>query len=1109
MKAVIRLKSVFICCLLLTAYCLLPALTFSQFYNGSQMEFGKNRVQFNESRAWQWYKFDKCNVYFYMGGKELAIYTSRQAKKYTENIEKLFDYNLDDKVLFIVYNKQSDFKQSNVGLEYEEPTNIGGVTKIVGSKVSLYFNGDHADLDKQIKAGIVEVLINQMMYGGNVKDMVKNSTLLNLPRWYIQGLVAYISNEWNTDIDSRVRDGILTNKYKRFNGLDGTDAVFAGHSIWNYIAETYGTSVISNILYMTKVSRNVESAFLFVLGVSMKTMTNDWMQYYIDRYNKPDESKDFPERSVLKKIKGTRVYQHFKISSDGNYAIYTTNELGQYKVWLYDFKKKIRKGVPLGKAKRIMKHEKKLDRPADYSYPLLAWHPNGELFAIITERKGGLLLSYYTLSKKKLETLKIFNFEKILDFSYSDDGKQFVMSAVQNGQSDIYVYNVASASYEQITKDIYDDLTPKFMNGSSKIIFASNRPNDTIRFMNGYPLNLSENLQPMNQKDLFIYNYKQKNPVLRRVTNSPLVNESYPCEFDKEHLCFLSDENGIRNRYLGILDSAISYVDTTEHYRYLTRSYPITNYSRNIQEQDINLKSKKISEVVFNKKKYRMFISDMPDATIQMDVELQNTSYKEYILKQFAKEKVSQKENEPKVVQNVQVIIKEEKQSVKDSIGFDINNYTFENESKKETKTPPSPVQSSPDTTTAHVASFQLPQQRNYFIFFSTDYVITQLDNSYLNPVYQKFTGPGAIYLNPGFTGFFKIGLSDLFDDYKITGGVRLSGNLNSNEYYMSYENRMHRLDKQLVLHRQALLDFSSGSSSVKIHTHDVQYVLKYPFNETSSLRGTLSIRDDRTAFLATNDYNLAHPNTYEYWGGSKLEYVYDDTRKRGLNAYHGTRLKFFAEYYKQINKQETDMEVVGCDIRHYTKIHRDFIWATRFSASTSLGKQKLIYYMGGVDNWLSPKFNNSTPIDLNQNYMYQTLATPMRGFIQNIRNGNSFALINNELRLPVFRYLMNRPLKSDFLNNFQIIGFGDVGTAWTGKTPYDDKNSLYTQTIGGPPSPVTVVVQTRREPIVAGYGWGIRSRLLGYFMRLDWAHGWEDGKIGKRVFYWSISLDF
>ncbi len=202
-----------------------------------------------------------------------------------------------------------------------------------------------------------------------MRDVVKNSTLLTLPNWYIRGLVSYISNEWDTDIDSRVRDGILTGKYRKFNGMEGVDALYAGHSIWNYIAETYGKSVISNILYMTKVTRNIESAFLFVLGVSMKNMTSEWMNYYTTRYNEADTTKKLPTQSLLKKPKITRVYQRFKTSPDGNYAVYTTNELGQYKVWLYDFKTQ--------KAKRILKREQKLDRPVDYSYPLVNWHPSG------------------------------------------------------------------------------------------------------------------------------------------------------------------------------------------------------------------------------------------------------------------------------------------------------------------------------------------------------------------------------------------------------------------------------------------------------------------------------------------------------------------------------------------------------------------------------------------------------------------------------------------------------------------------------------------------------------------------------------------------------------
>jgi hypothetical protein len=42
------------------------------------------------------------------------------------------------------------------------------------------------------------------------------------------------------------------------------------------------------------------------------------------------------------------------------------------------------------------------------------------------------------------------------------------------------------------------------------------------------------------------------------------------------------------------------------------------------------------------------------------------------------------------------------------------------------------------------------------------------------------------VYFNPSLNGFFKIGISDLLDDYKIVGGFKLAGDLNSNEYFLS-----------------------------------------------------------------------------------------------------------------------------------------------------------------------------------------------------------------------------------------------------------------------------------------------------------------------------------
>ena len=80
-----------------------------------------------------------------------------------------------------------------------------------------------------------------------------------LPDWYINGLISYVRNTWNVQIDNRVRDGIITKKYLKFNHLSGEDAIYAGHSIWKYIVDTYTESAVSNLLYMTRINRNIES----------------------------------------------------------------------------------------------------------------------------------------------------------------------------------------------------------------------------------------------------------------------------------------------------------------------------------------------------------------------------------------------------------------------------------------------------------------------------------------------------------------------------------------------------------------------------------------------------------------------------------------------------------------------------------------------------------------------------------------------------------------------------------------------------------------------------------------------------------------------------------
>lgn len=1086
----------------------------AQFYNGMQMTFGKNRVQYNDF-FWQYYRFDKFDTYFNQFGKNLALYTQYVAEKEITRIENQLDYNLDRRIIFLIYNKLTDFRQSNIGLvNGNDDYNTGGMTRIVSNKVFLYFEGDHKKFQQQITQSVAQVVLNEMLYGNELRENVANSTLINIPDWYMQGLLSYYSDNWNVDIENRVKDGILSGKYKKINRLTGDDAIYAGHSFWYFIEKTYGRSVIPNIIYITRINKSAKQGFLYVLGSSLKDISKEWWAYFQDRYkNDKINPTDFGT-TLLKRPKKTRVYQRLKVSSDGRHIAYVTNEMGQYRLWLYD--------EQTGRKKCLLKREHKLDQIPDYTFPVMAWHPNGHVLTYISEEQGGLKLCHYDIDNKTLTTKNFLYMEKVLDFSYSADGSRLVMSAMREGKVDIYVHTLASATNEQITDDIADDQTPKFVNNGRKILFSSNRISDTLITGSYDPAGISPYYR------LFSIPYPRSGSKLTRVTYDDQANHTLPNELSPNKFLYLSDANGIRNSYIANFDSVISLVDTTVHYRFFTKSYPVTNYATNVLDQDVDKKNGKIGRIFFWKNRNQLFESEIPSDSVHG--RLKNTDFRNDYLKRLRTEdstatvvkKAVQTRKASSYQKFVPFAADSAKAKGKTETAIDINNYVFEIEKpegerlrqiKAPVRTPGKPENDSTNNPQNKIRIYQTA--------FYTNLLVSQVDFTFLNSSYQVYSGGGSYY-NPGFNALIKIGTTDLFEDYKVTGGFRIPLDFSSTEYLLSFENLKKRLDKQIVFHRQGYKNTieltENGSPSyylIKTVTTDGYFILKYPFSQVLALRGTASVRNDRVSFLSTDPVALAKPDIHNYWGGLKLELIFDNTRSLGINIYSGTRFKAFGEAYKQIDMKKSDLFVLGADFRHYEVLHRNLIFATRFAGSASFGHKRIAYFLGAVDNWinLSTKvstFDNSIPVDPNGHYAYQAQATNMRGFVQNVRNGNNFFVMNNEIRWPFIKYFANYPLSSNFWNSLQIAGFFDAGSAWTGWTPFSGKNA-YDKNIIPTNGQGTVVVtlDSNRSPIVYGYGFGFRAQILGYFMRFDWAWGIENNVVLPSVFYFSLNLDF
>lgn len=1060
---------------------LLLCLTFgasAQFYNGHQMRFGKNRVQFDEFE-WYYYRFQKFDTYFYAGSKITALSTATIANKTLEETENFFEHQLKQRIVFVIYQNLSDFRQSNIGLNTgDEQYNIGGVTKVVDNIAFLFIEGDVNSLEEQIKSAITNIILNEMLYGSDFSSKVANTTLINMPAWYVDGLLRFVSEEWDSESDNLTRNALNAGKFENFNQLSGEDATIVGHAIWNFVAETYGKQVIPNIVYLTRVTKNPESGFLYVLGISMSMLQQDLTDFYKIQYKVHENTAEDPQgKELIKKSRKDVKYYQLQYNSNSDMVAWTENIYGKYRIKIQDLK--------TGKTKVIFTREHKLDQITDYTYPVIKWHPSGKMLGFIIEKRGCIFYMTYNTETKETKEIELKNLEKANSFDYSHDGFIIVIAGFINGSSDIFSFNIPASTLTNLTNDNADDYSPMFVNKSRQIVFSSKRQGDSN------PGRRNDNIETQKYNDIFIYDLATKH--IEQITKSPYIHEEYP-DFKNYNYTYLSDENGIKNIYSAHQDSAISFIDTTTHYRYYLNKQQLTNYKNNILEYNTDKFSNANTIVYLKDSKYHLLFNEtLPKNSTPSEKTNFRTIYDKRIDRSNT-QKASIQIIDTSQVQNGLQDPKE--------LSININNYVFESELLRTVKSDDNEFDENGNAKESRIGK--------YFTTFYTNYVVSQIDYGFLSNSYQAFTG-SAFYFNPGFNMIFKVGTSDLFEDYRITAGFRFSGNFDSNEYLLSFENLKSRWNKQVVLHRQVIINYA-GDYYVKTFNHEAFYILRYPLSQVSAFQFTGNLRQNKNSYLSIDYPSLLADDEFDYWGGLKSEFIFDNTKAISTNILSGTRFKVFGEFYKQIDKRKTDLFVAGVDFRYYKPIHKNLIFAGRFASSASMGSAKLIYYLGGMDNWINMSSKNSTfnqdiRIDPDINYVYQAVATNLRGFSQNIRNGTNFAVVNAELRWPIISYIYKRPINNDFLKNFQLISFFDIGSAWSGITPFSGNNAYENDYYDN--YPVTVIIHNDNFPIVSGYGFGVRSKIFGYFIRADWAWGIDNNAIQPRMFYLSLSTDF
>lgn len=1105
---------------------LIAFLLFGVRASGQQASetFGKNRIQYKKF-DWTYLSSENFDVYYYDDRKRVAQESIQYLEAEFDRITDLIGFYPYQKTKVFLYNSIADLQQSNIGLNYSQFA-AGGETQFIKPYVEIAHPGTVEEFKEELIFKFSDLMLNEMMFGGSLKDMFQNAVLLNLPDWFVPGAARYVAKGWNEEMDDFVRQFIASGKSNKALKLDGKESALIGQSIWNYIVEKYGKSSINNILNYTRIIRNEEKSVLITLGVPFKQLMVDWKYYYGNmeqavskNYVSPADSNRFSPSH-----RKTVVFTTIKISPDGNNIAYAENDRGKFRVIVKSLVNG-RETVILNAGNKVIKQD------VDYRVPLISW-ADANTLGVIGVKNGQFVFWLYDLVTKSKLPRELDRFSNIRNFDFSGNGRLAVLSADFEGQNDLYLISSRRDRTRRLTNDMFDDLDPSFIPGTNTIVFSSNRTTDSLSS------SIKDYAKSVNRYNLFLYNLDTTVVAVKKLTNT-LGRDFKPKALDENNVYYLSDQRGIVNLF--------RYNPNTGIYA------QITNFYSSIKDYDIDFANRSLAVVMTNDLKEDMFVINNFDynrqiftppsrrkemlqakaVTERRKQEQQQQPSKNMTVKDLINQRLKEKQDTARQQQTTPV---KKDTVVKKNGDINTDDYKFDEPVKKDTLKPQAPKEKAINTDD-YVFEDEVVKSKQPSESFLTRYMKAREATRVTGPFpYAPKTSSENLlttFVIDQLTGFgmkIETQMNDMQENYRFLGGVHLSlRDFKSGSVFAEFQYLRNRLDYSLRFDRKVIFweTKQDDISNVELQKYSFQKIeagISYPI----SVRTRVSLEPfagftqfvDRGKSIPQGSVTPEFlPTKQQFYSGSKFELVYDNSLSTGMNIIEGTRGKLSAVYYGAIGNSDKSFGRVSIDLRHYQKIYREIVFAVRGFAGTFFGPSPKKFMLGGMDNWFQNTINYEgvqNPLmtsvgSYNENLLFSEFATSLRGFDFSTIYGNSVAMATAELRVPLIRALSNGPIASNFFRNLQFTAFYDVGTSWTGSLPFNSESSvrrrIVPENLSG--SPFRIEIDEYLNPWLYSYGLGMRTMMLGYYMKFDLAWPVENYHVKDPRFFVTLGFDF
>ena len=1109
---------------------LLAVLAASAAPAGAQyFAFGKNRVQY-QTHDWYTVRTEHFDVFFYErdasaarpvgtapGGRVLAEFAAEAAEEAYREVSALFGTDVARRVPLLVYPTHADFAVTNAVELPVYAEGIGGVTELFKNRIAVPFTGDWRDFRRVVHHELVHAVVNDLYYGGSVQALIRGGGRLQIPAWFNEGLAEFSARGWDSQSDLYVREAILDDRLPEIRRLGGFFAYRGGQGVWDWVAQEYGREKVTEILDRVRLGRSVGAAFQRATGLSLGELSDRWHRTLKTVYF-PEVAARQETEAVGRVVAGrgageTGYHASPALSPQGDRVAYVATDDGLFDVYVATTvgRPRVRKVVD-GQDTAEFESLRLLS-------PGLSWSPDGQRLAVAVTSGPGDAVALVDVETGDVQTVRPPGIDAVVSVAWGPDGRRIAFEGTAGAHSDLYLLDLATGDVTNLTRDLYSDHAPAWSPDGTALVFHSDR-GDALALGQATAQDAFAgrfDTRQLGRTSSSLYRLDLDTPnQLTRLTDASVWDDTDPAlaaaPGGGERLLFVSDRNGVPNLYALDLDSTGTASGRGAR--------PLTDLQTGVLDVSLSADGSRAAALVLHDGIPSVVSIRDPFGRDGLPAELAPTVWAQrrtggstaapalQLASQATREanpilrdaadgrpppRPPRRDATPTDAQLAfadsllralgpprDLVASTDTADLGRGPAVDFRDYDFSEAFEEGRRARPGAADPfrpalNRDSTGALLA-------RPYKLRFSLDLIVA--DGGY-----------DTVY---GLQTITQVRFSDMLGNHRVGLSTNLVLDLRNADYVLGYEYRPHRTDVRVEgYHLARQLASASERTVYRYRNYGVVAGVRYPLDKFRRVDAEVGLVGVSLADLS----DIGERARTRAFVVPRATYTDDRTVPGFLGPQSGTR---WAASVSAAPGPDAFFATALADGRVYRSLGPGYALAVRGSAGISVGRDPQRFYAAGVQNWINPDLG-SLPVQGPDDFIFATPVLPVRGFGYNEAAGDRFALVNVEARVPLVAALLPGPIPLVPLYNVQAVGFVDAGVIAQGGV-----DLWGTVAVDDDGDPATPEVERRvLDDVLLGAGVGLRTVVLGFPVRADWAWPFDGRGFGDPNLYFSVGLDF